>query len=71
MVPKITHWIMNTFGINPGAGFRCSAGHPLFKEILKSFNTDDIIDNYFNSGNMATEEPSITFIKNSLLCDNT
>jgi hypothetical protein len=60
-----------TFGINLGSGFRCASGHPLYKETLNSFNTKNVIGEYFNSGIMTTEEPSLTLIKNGLVCDNT
>jgi mannosyltransferase OCH1-like enzyme len=60
-----------TFGINPGSGFGCEAGHPLFKQMLDSFNTNSVIGNYFNTGIMTTEEPSLTLVKNGLICDNT
>jgi mannosyltransferase OCH1-like enzyme len=60
-----------TFGINPGSGFRCESGHPLFKKTIDSFNTRSVIGEYFKTRILTTEEPSLTLIANGLIPDNT
>ena len=58
------------YGVNSGSGFRCKAGHPLFKKLLNAFSTRNVIQEYFDTGVLDMEEPTITLKLEGLICDN-
>jgi mannosyltransferase OCH1-like enzyme len=65
------------YGINPGSGFRCKKGHPLFFKMLQTFDTKEAITKWSiwdekkeQMIRTTTSEPTRTLFQNKFILNN-